>query len=140
MIKMASLPSPPPTLQKVKQQFVQWRATRTKLEKIPPHLWEAVKPLVSCYSVTRLRAELRLTYRQLQTHLGHELKKASFVRPSPFVEASFVPLPPCASVAKEDQSPPGLFLELTRADGTILKINRLETQQWLCVIDRFLGA
>ena len=31
------------TLAEVKDQFMHWRATRTKLEKVPESLWEGVR-------------------------------------------------------------------------------------------------
>jgi hypothetical protein len=44
----------PSSLEEVKSHFDQWRATRTKREKIPVNLWDKVKLLLGRYSLTSI--------------------------------------------------------------------------------------
>jgi len=59
----------PSSLEEVKSHFDQWRATRTKREKIPASLWDKVKLLIGCYSLTSITKALRINSNQMKENL-----------------------------------------------------------------------
>jgi hypothetical protein len=57
------------SLEEVKSHFDQWRATRTKREKIPANLWDKVKPLIGRHSLTSITKALRINSNQMKDNL-----------------------------------------------------------------------
>lgn len=136
-----------PTLEQVKEQFSNWRRTRTKLGKIPEVLWEAVSHLIKeqRYTPRQVAAELGLNYQQMQSKIGDNPKQKS----SPPQVPNFirVPLPPISSSSSR---PPSLeqkifyprpigTLEVVRPDGAILKASGLDPKDLCSFIQDFLN-
>jgi hypothetical protein len=132
--------SPPDTsltLAEVKAQFEHWRATRSKVCKIPEDLWDSVKQLTRQYGHGQIAAELGLSSKQLRSKLqsvnaDHQRgKELSDPAKAEFVAATFAP--PASYSAP--QSP---TLELSRPDGTVLRAMGLGAQETLALVERFL--
>lgn len=128
------------TLAEVKAQFAHWRATRSKVGKIPEDLWHGVRQLTKQYGHSQLATELGLNFQQLRSKLQDECatqqsNKESADEPhrTEFVSAAFSPL---SAFPVTPQSP---TLELSRPDGTVLKAIGLGHQETLALVERFLG-
>lgn len=70
-----------PTLELVEQQFVVWRNSRQKHERIPAHLWQSATELCALHPITHVCKRLRLSFNDLKKRLSQ--KEPSPVR---FVE------------------------------------------------------
>jgi len=67
------------TIESVKQEFAQWRASRTKrIEPIPQHLWQTAVELCKTHRITHVCRHLRLSFADLKKHLPPK-EKLSFV-------------------------------------------------------------
>ena len=122
-------------LTSVADHFDEWRQTRpTRAEPIPQHLWEQAIALTARFPLTRVARRLRVS--------GGELKKrcaAHHAAPSVptstalgFVEVTVAqpatPVWPSPTVVTE--------IELSRADGTRLRIHSHEPQPPLVALVR----
>jgi hypothetical protein len=134
-----------PTLESVKSQFAQWRATRVKGNRIPNSLWDAAKGLIRSYNYKQIAFELKINPNRLRKKirdLSHQ--EDSLPTSSHFVKVS---LPSSSSPSQEAPSlEQKIFyphihtgsLELTRVDGTILKASGLDNKALLSLIQGFL--
>jgi len=115
----------------VADRFDEWRQTRpTRAEPIPQHLWEQAIALTAMFPLTCVARRLRVS--------GGELKKrgaAHHAAPSVptstalgFVEVTATPVWPSPAVGTE--------IELSRADGTRLRIHSHEPQPPLVALVR----
>jgi hypothetical protein len=111
--------------------FDTWRQTRTtRAEPIPPYLWEQAIALTTLFPLTRVARRLRVS--------GGELKKrcaaARAAQSAPaapalgFVEVTAPPMWPTPTAGTE--------IELSRADGTRLRIHVYEPQPPLVALVR----
>lgn len=64
-------------LEKVRERFDDWRATRLKLGKIPEELWEAAIGLYPEYSICKIAETLRLNHGKLKKRILNNSKKES---------------------------------------------------------------
>jgi hypothetical protein len=119
----------------VADRFDAWRQTRsTRVEPIPPHLWEQAIALTMMLSITRVARRLRVS--------GGELKKRcathhAALAPSTSTAAlGFVEVPAAPVWAFP---PSAIELELHRPDGTRLRVAAQEPQlPLLAVVRAFL--
>lgn len=128
------------TLESVKSQLAQWRASHGKGNRIPISLWNAVRELTKSYDYHQIASELKINPNRLRKKIGPSLSASSH-----FIK---VPLPPLSSAPPETpQLEQKIFypplqtgsIELTRVDGTILKASGLETKALLSLIQGFLS-
>lgn len=134
-----------PSLESVKSQFAQWRATRVKGNTIPSSLWDAARGLTKSYNYKQIASELKINPNRLRKKIGNlSHQEDSLPTSSHFVKAS---LPSLSSPSPETPSlEQKIFyphintgsLELTRVDGTILKASGLDNKALLSLIQGFL--
>lgn len=96
-MKQERLTAPDFSLDKVKERFEYWRATRPKRERIPAALWEAAVRLTRDYAISRVAKTLRLSYTDLKRHVENKISaKTPAVKADAF--ADFIelemPFPP----------------------------------------------
>lgn len=132
------------TLESVKSQFSEWRATHGKGNRIPTSLWNAVRALAKSYPYHQISSELKISPSRLRKKIGQP-PRSSLSSASSFIE---VPLPPLSSASPE---PPQLeqkifypsthtgSIELTRVDGTVLKASGLDNKALLSLVQSFLS-
>lgn len=72
-----SLKSKQPKMEKVKEQFEDWRKNRLKRCRIPENLWEAAIGLYPEYSIYEIAKTLRLDYSKLKKKIVERPKKES---------------------------------------------------------------
>jgi len=134
-----------PTLESVKSQFDQWRATRVKGNRIPSSLWDAARYLTKSYNYKQIASELKLNPNRLRKKIGPSHQDPSHPASSHFIKAS---LPPLSSSSREAPSlEQKIFyprihtgsIELTRVDGTILKASGLDNKMLLSLVQGFLS-
>ena len=102
------------------QIFADWRATREKKCRIPDGLWKVASDLAAHYPISTVCKNLCLSVVDLRKHMGVINPPPSLRPPTP---ASFIELklnnPQPSSPLSRSQ---GSAIELTRPDGTIMKI------------------
>ena len=119
----------------VAARFDAWRQTRTtRVEPIPPHLWEQAIALTTMLSITRVARRLRVSGGELKKRCAtHHAALATSTSPAAlgFVEV------PTASVWALPTS--AIELELHRPDGAQLRVTAPEPQlPLLAVVRAFL--
>jgi len=102
-------------LDNVKQQFAQWRSTKTKRERIPDHLWHAGAALVHAGGCTlnEIAKELRLNH--------SDFKKRVYGQPS----KDIFPVPSQLPTFIELESPssfPECVIEMENSSGTKMRM------------------
>ena len=126
----------PLTLDEVKSHFDRWRATRSKKrERIPMSLWEEVRILLDCYSLPDITKTLSINTGQIKDNIRLETKidfvevksESLSVQPARCVTPSFVDHTQTWSI------------ELSRANGVILKISLLPIDSLQKIISQFMG-
>lgn len=135
------------TLESVKSQLSEWRATHGKGDRIPTSLWNAVRELTKSYSYHQIAFELKISPSRLRKKIGSSHQDSSLSASSHFIKVK-APLSPVPSATLE---PPQLeqkifypplqtgSLELTRVDGTVLKAAGLDNKALLSLIQGFLS-
>ncbi len=96
------------TLDSVKQQFTNWRSTRTSRERIPDSLWQAAINIVleGEISLHKIAKELRLNYSDLKAHVQKKSSRPMKTIPEPssaFIEIEPAHLSDCV-IEMEDRS------------------------------------
>ncbi len=138
---MSSVIATPITLESVKSQFAEWRATRIKGQRIPKALWESVKHLSKHYEHRCLALELKLSLHQLKAKLGVLPQPAPSFASSPvFIEFPLSPLSSPGPLCEEQKMLPayGGTLELARPDGAVLKATGLNPRDVYALIQKFV--
>lgn len=79
-------------LEKVKEQFEQWRMIRGKSRKIPDSLWEAAASLYPAHSLHQISRTLGLNHTALKQRTFVEVSDGSSAREA-FIELGFAPSP-----------------------------------------------
>ena len=115
-------------------QFEHWRQTRShRSERIPQALWDQAVALARVLPRTRVAQHLRLSAKDLKTHMAAELEPnaaASLTAPG------FVETPPATATA---QVPPMTEIELQRQDGARLRLQAPNTSL-VAIVRSFLEA
>jgi hypothetical protein len=115
-------------------QFEHWRQTRShRSERIPQALWDQAVALARVLPRTRVAQHLRLSAKDLKTHMAAELEPhaaASLTAPG-FVEAP--------SATATAQTPPVTEIELQRQDGARLRLQAPNTSL-AAIVRSFLEA
>jgi hypothetical protein len=115
----------------VADRFDKWRQTRTtRAEPIPQHLWEQAIALTLMFPMTRVARRLRVSGGELKRHCTthHAARSAPASTALGFVEVPAPPVWPCPTE--------GIEIELSRADGTQLRIHSHEPQPPLVALVR----
>lgn len=115
-------------------QFEHWRQTRShRSERIPQALWDQAVALARVLPRTRVAQHLRLSAKDLKTHMAAELEPnaAAALTARGFVEA-----PPATATA---QAPPMTEIELQRQDGARLRLQAPNTSL-AAIVRSFLEA
>jgi len=119
-------------LDTVRLAFDEWRTNRPKMEKIPPYLWEMVKPLMNEYPIAMVSRALGLNYAQL--------KENTMEQQINFVEAM--------TTSGDTEQAPAVEpkeinhrcdIELKRPCGIVLKINGLPISVVTSLIPSFVN-
>ena len=133
------------TMERAKEQFTHWRATRSKRCKIPEYLWEVVRHLAKeqGYGLKEINSSLGLTYRQLRVNTGLEVTSDEPLTATSFMKVDF-PLPPSISalpsfLEQQIVPLPLATLEITRPDGAHLKTSGLPSKDLSSVIQHFIS-
>jgi hypothetical protein len=109
----------------VADQFDHWRQTRaTRADPIPHDLWEQAIALTAVFPLTRVARRLRMS--------GGELKK----RCAASHAARSTPASPTLGFVEVPAPPVETEIELSRADGTRLRIHTHEPQPLLVALVR----
>jgi hypothetical protein len=115
-------------------QFEHWRQTRShRSERIPQALWDQAVALARVLPRTRVAQHLRLSAKDLKTHMAAELEPnaAASLTARGFVEA----LPATVTA----QAPPMTEIELQRQDGARLRLQAPNTSL-TAIVRSFLEA
>ena len=111
--------------------FDAWRQTRaTRAEPIPPHLWEQAIALTAICPITHVARRLRVSGGELKKRCAaqHATRSAPASTTLGFVEVTAAPMWPIVGAGTE--------IELSRADGTRLRIHTHEPQPPLVALVR----
>ncbi len=129
------------TLESVKAQFLRWRMTRTKSERIiPDELWNSVKQLTKKYKYSQIASALGLNMHQLRSRFGSAANAEPPVSGSPnFVEVPLTPLSSLPRTFGEGSYPSSTCIEFSRPDGAALKASGLLPKDLFLLVERFLG-
>jgi hypothetical protein len=118
-------------LTQVADRFDEWRQTRTtRAEPIPQHLWEQAIALTTVFAITRVATRLRVSGGELKKRCAahHATRSAPTSTALGFVEVTATPVWPSPTAGTE--------IELSRADGTRLRIHSHEPQPPLVALVR----
>jgi len=146
MSSTSPLSPPTVTMEKAKELFSDWRATRHKRCKIPAPLWEAVRHLVKVqgYSFTQLSSALGITKRQLKLNIeSQSTRDKTLPAASHFIKIDLpLPQPMTPQLTSTTEQPisslPVITLELIRPDGSILKASGMASQDLLSFVQCFI--
>ena len=115
----------------VADRFDTWRQTRpTRAEPIPYDLWEQAIDLTALFPLTRVARRIRVSGGELKKRCAaHHAAQSAPTSPTPgFVEVTASAVWPTPTV--------GIEIELSRADGTRLRIHTHEPQPPLVALVR----
>lgn len=123
------------TLDEFKSHFDHWRATRTKKrERIPKSLWDEVRILIGRYSLSDITKILSINTGQIKDNINIETK------------INFVEVKTESSSALPERSTTPFLghkqtcsIELSRINGTVLKISLLPIESLQKIISQFMA-
>jgi hypothetical protein len=112
------------------QSFKDWRSSREKMCRIPDRLWKIAAKLSPRYPISTICRNLGLNWGALKkgidhlslslsAHANHTVKPQK--QPS-FVELKLKNQKQTPSLLLNQSAPPHCAIELTRPDGTVMKI------------------
>lgn len=110
------------------QAFKDWRSSREKMCRIPGRLWKVAAKLSPHYPVSTICRNLglnwgalkkKIDHLSLSAHANHAVKPPN--QPS-FVELKLNSQEQAPSLLLNQSAPPHCAIELTRPDGTVMKI------------------
>lgn len=132
----------PLTLNKVKQEFDDWRCQRGKVGSFPDELWRATVDLLDHHSSAEIIRELRITKGQLedrkQRYRPTEISKDQFID---LGTTNNILSNPIDDVKVTQQSLSPLLtssIELRKPDGTTLTIHELHQTEVKALITTFM--
>ena len=110
--------------------FKDWRSTREKMCRIPDRLWEIAAKMSPQYPINKICGNLGLNWGALKKKIDHLSLSANATHPvKPQKQPSFVELKlnsqelaPSLFLNDSPSSSPRCALELTKPDGTVMKI------------------
>ena len=115
-------------------QFEHWRQTRShRGERIPQTLWDQAVALARVLPRTRVAQHLRLSAKDLKTHMAAELEPNAAASPT---ASGFVEVPPVTTTL---QAPSTTEIELQRKDGARLRLQAPDTSL-AAIVQSFLEA
>ena len=131
------------TLEAVQAKFEAWRQRSGKRQPFPKAYWRDVIALQEHYKISKILSTLRISHAQLRVQeqrLNGKAKPAE--RTDPPVN-EFIAVDLSGETAKlaamESCLPEILSIELTRPDGTVLKVNALSSQAVDALIAQFIA-
>lgn len=112
------------------QAFKDWRSSREKMCRIPGRLWKVAAKLSPQYPISTICRNLGLNWGALKKkidHLSlslsaHANHAAKLPKQPSFVELKLNSQEQAPSLLLNQSSPPHCAIELTRPDGTVMKI------------------
>lgn len=119
------------SLEKVAQQFEQWRATRVKLGRVPNDLWALVAPLMNQYGHNKITSALNVNHVQLKKYVLPFLANPQ-QKQTTFVECP-IPIMPMFSTEN-------CTVEITCKNGSAVKINGLTSIQIQTLLPSLMGG
>jgi len=126
------------TLESVRLQLGQWRANRVKGSRIPKPLWQDITSITTAINYEGVATVLNIHPERLRKEAGLPSEKASDPQgPFPFAEVpiiSFAEDP--FQYKKEPPSQNTGVLEMTRANGTFLKVSGLGNKALLSLLQQ----
>ena len=143
MTEAATPTEAPLTLEAVQDKFEAWRQRPGKRQPFPKAYWRDVIALQEHYKISKILSTLRISHAQLRVHeqrLNGKAKSAERKDPpaNDFIAVDFsgetAKLPATESCLSDI-----LSIELTRPDGTVLKVNALSSQAADALITRFIA-
>ena len=118
-------------LETVKQEFDTWRASRSKIGKIPDHLWSKAVELLKNYSVTEITRALHLSGGQMKTRLEQLEITTKTKLPSKFLEIS------TSNILTTTFSNHALKIVLTRSDGATIVLEQVPENTLMQIVNNF---
>ncbi len=136
-------PSKGITLETVKLALNEWRQQRVKGSRIPKELWQDIKSLTTPLNYEGLAATLKIPPQRLCKAAGFAPDVKEGTRPKApisFAEVSLAPLEEnpldLKNTGPSQRAPfrPQSFLEITRPNGTLVKVQGLETKSLVTLL------
>ena len=121
----------PDSLDKVKQEFTEWRAQRPRMGKIPTRLWDLVLPLLDDYPRSMISRVLGISASQIRNNVDSD--KVTFVEAANSQQQS---QPKPSRAAGSEQC---CEVELKRPCGSTLMISSLPISVLATLIPSFVG-
>jgi len=134
MHSLSQVPTISPSLKEVSAIFEQWRITRAnKKSRIPDALWQQVIPLLSKYPISEISKTLKISGGQLKTmkYPTNIVKAKSKLR-----VPTFMPISIPQAIGKTDIDVGKV--EIKRADGAVLSIDRLNQATLTHLLTQFM--
>lgn len=135
----------PLTLESVKAKFDAWRQRPGTRRPFPKAFWLDVIALQKDYKLSKILTALKISRAQLESkerQLAGKAKpdKKAIAPANEFIAVNFdsaqqMPLPEVTELNVAE----GLSIELTRPDGTVLKVGQLSAQAVETLITRFIA-
>jgi len=120
------------SLKEVSAKFEQWRATRLKKGKIPETLWQEAILLLKKYPIGKVTQTLKLSGNQIKAKMQHPTTLNGQSKLPAFVPISIPPLVEPTEVSVIGK------LEIKRADGAVLSIDRLNQKIFTQLLAQFM--
>lgn len=120
----------PVSVERVREQFEQWRGRKRGRERIPEGLWAAAAAAAREHGVHAVSRALRLEHSRLRRRV-QETESIAGVAPSGFVE-----------VDADSTAGVGCIVELEKGNGTRMRIcvHDGAAVDWIRMKEAFLGA
>ena len=145
MTEEATPSEPPLTLESVKAKFDAWRQRPGTRRPFPKAFWRDVIALQKGYKLSKILTALKISRAQLESkerQLTGKVKpsKKTIAPSNEFIAVNFdnSPQAPLPGVTELNVAE-GLSIELTRPDGTVLKVSQLSSQAVETLITRFIA-
>ncbi len=130
-----------PTLEAVKEDFLNWRCDPHRESRIPEHLWDKLILLLSHHSKSKVLNSLGVSYSQLAEKLKNR-QKASVTEVTPLhspqqntLGHTFIK----AIVTVPTPTTTGFDVVLTKSNGASLQIQKLSHVDLLKLTEQFIG-
>ncbi|MCX4026826.1 hypothetical protein H0A36_26160 [Endozoicomonas sp. SM1973] len=143
MTEAATPTESPLTLEAVQAKFEAWRQRPGKRQPFPKAYWRDVIALQEYYKISKILSTLRISHAQLRVQeqrLNGKAKSTERAVPpaNEFIKVDFSG-ETAKSSATESCLPETLSVELTRPDGTVLKVSAISSQAVDALITRFIA-
>lgn len=132
------------TLESVKRALNEWRGQRVRGQRIPKSLWQDIKSLTTAINYEGVASVLKIPPERLLRMAGLELDFAeeSDKRTLSFAEVPFISFKEGPFESEEEHSsyhPKSQeipILEMTRANGTLVRVQGLDTKDLMTLLQK----